>query len=69
MDHVGWDIIDRKRAELGWAPVARMGLLTQTPTSSAASELSGFAGRFPMDAAALAVSAQELARGAGERGL
>jgi uncharacterized protein (DUF362 family) len=25
MDHVGWDIIDAKRAEEGWLPVARMG--------------------------------------------
>jgi uncharacterized protein (DUF362 family) len=25
MDHVGWDIIDAKRAELGWAPVGHMG--------------------------------------------
>ena len=25
MDHVGWDIIDRKRAEVGWAPVGAMG--------------------------------------------
>lgn len=27
MDHVGWDIIDAKRAEVGWVPVAHMGLL------------------------------------------
>jgi hypothetical protein len=27
MDHVGWDIIDAKRAEVGWMPVARMGNL------------------------------------------
>ena len=27
MDHVGWDIIDAKRAELGWAPVGHMGLV------------------------------------------
>lgn len=25
LDHVGWDIIDAKRSELGWAPVAHMG--------------------------------------------
>ena len=25
MDHVGWDIIDTKRAEMGWIPVAQMG--------------------------------------------
>jgi hypothetical protein len=63
MDHVGWDIIDRKRAEMGWAPVARMGLLSQTPASNVASELSGFAGRSPLGAAALAVSAQNLREG------
>jgi hypothetical protein len=27
MDHVGWDIIDTKRAEEGWRPVAAMGKL------------------------------------------
>ena len=26
MDHVGWRIIDKKRAKEGWAPVARMGI-------------------------------------------
>ncbi|HVS37739.1 MAG TPA: DUF362 domain-containing protein, partial [Gemmataceae bacterium] len=30
MDHIGWEIIDQVRAEYGWAPVARMGLLNQT---------------------------------------
>ena len=29
MDHVGWEIIDRKRAELGWLPVGEMGLIQQ----------------------------------------
>lgn len=28
MDHVGWEIIDAKRGQLGWAPVAMMGQLT-----------------------------------------
>src|SRR4029077_5740627 len=27
MDHVSWDIIDAKRAEVGWAPVGHMGLI------------------------------------------
>ncbi|MCS7045594.1 MAG: DUF362 domain-containing protein [Gemmataceae bacterium] len=31
LDHVGWDIIDAKRAELGWAPVGHMGLVQQGP--------------------------------------
>ena len=26
LDHIGWEIIDKKRAEKGWAPVAKMGL-------------------------------------------
>lgn len=26
MDHVGWEIIDAKRVEMGWPPVARMGI-------------------------------------------
>jgi hypothetical protein len=31
LDHVGWDIIDAKRAEEGWAPVAHMGLVQGQP--------------------------------------
>jgi len=31
MDHVGWAIIDRKRAEEGWAPVGNMGLVQEAP--------------------------------------
>jgi hypothetical protein len=31
MDHVGWRIIDRKRAEVGWAPVSEMGLVQSGP--------------------------------------
>ncbi len=31
MDHVGWDIIDRKRAELGWLPVGQMGAIQGRP--------------------------------------
>ena len=27
MDHVGWDIIDAKRAEVGYVPVGNMGLV------------------------------------------
>jgi Domain of unknown function (DUF362) len=32
MDHVGWDIIDAKRAMEGWAPVAHMGLAQDAAT-------------------------------------
>src|SRR5262249_37505984 len=31
MDHVGWDLIDAKRTQEGWAPVARMGQLHHVP--------------------------------------
>lgn len=31
MDHVGWHIIDRKRQELGWAPVATIGAVQNAP--------------------------------------
>jgi uncharacterized protein (DUF362 family) len=31
LDLVGWDIIDRKREEEGWPPVASMGLVTDSP--------------------------------------
>jgi len=63
MDHVGWDIIDSKRAEMGWAPVARMGLLTQSPVSNAASELAALAGYSPLDAVTLGMSVQNLREG------
>ncbi len=41
MDHVGWNIIDTKRAEMGWIPVGQMGLIQgrqgmQMPAGSAA---------------------------------
>ncbi len=42
MDHVGWEIIDRVRAEYGWAPVARMGLLNQTPATDPATGIAPF---------------------------
>jgi uncharacterized protein (DUF362 family) len=63
MDHVGWDIIDSKRAEMGWAPVARMGLSAQSPVSNAASELAALAGYSPLDAVTLGMSAQNLREG------
>jgi uncharacterized protein (DUF362 family) len=45
MDHVGWDIIDTKRAEEGWQPVAQMGQLQQTPGMRLSMRLSMLAGR------------------------
>jgi hypothetical protein len=54
MDHVGWDIIDTKRAGEGWQPVARMGLLQDTPAVKLSTRLAMLASRGPVDAAALA---------------
>src|SRR5262249_26990910 len=31
MDHVGWNILDAKRAEEGWPSVAHMGLVHESP--------------------------------------
>src|SRR5207244_4032750 len=56
MDHVGWDIIDAKRAQEGWQPVAKMGLLQSTPAVQLSTRLALLASSGPADAAALALS-------------
>jgi hypothetical protein len=43
MDHVGWDIIDTKRAQEGWLPVAKMGLLQNVPGMALSARLSALA--------------------------
>jgi hypothetical protein len=65
LDHVGWDIIDVKRAELGWLPVERMGLLAQTSATPAASSLAPLAGSTPLAAATLAAASDNLMKGRG----
>ncbi len=61
MDHVGWDIIDRKRAELGWLPVGHVGLVQArngpqwTPSLAALAALTP-----PYGTAALALEQQRL---------
>jgi hypothetical protein len=62
MDHVCWDILDRKRAEVGWAPVERMGLLYQDPSAPYAASLAHLAAP-PLAALAAAAAADERARG------
>lgn len=47
LDHVGWDIIDRKRAELGWLPVAQMGLLQGRPNAPLPANLATLAALTP----------------------
>jgi hypothetical protein len=63
LDHVGWDIINAKRAELGWAPVERMGYLYETPGAQAASTLAPLAGRDPLSSATLTASAINIMEG------
>src|SRR5262249_34484942 len=53
MDHVGWAIIDAKRAQEGWPPVAKMGLLQTTPAVTVATRLAALAAGGPADTAAL----------------
>jgi uncharacterized protein (DUF362 family) len=54
MDHVGWDIIDTKRAEEGWQPVARMGQLQQSQAEILSMRLASLAGMRTIGAVALA---------------
>src|SRR5262249_42018233 len=58
LDHVGWDILDRKRAEEGWPPVAHMGLLQSIPAATLSSGLAALAARGAVGAAALAGAGQ-----------
>ncbi|MFQ3593610.1 MAG: DUF362 domain-containing protein [Gemmataceae bacterium] len=58
LDHVGWDLIDARRAEEGWAPVARMGLLYQTTATAPTSATSPLAAATPLEASSLALATQ-----------
>jgi uncharacterized protein (DUF362 family) len=57
LDHVGWDVIDSRRAREGWPSVARMGRLWPTPRPVPAGPVAALAGGTPLDAAALAAAA------------
>src|SRR2546430_78909 len=54
LDHVGWDIIDTKRAQEGWQPVAAMGQLAQAPALALSSRLAVLAGQGLPEGLALA---------------
>jgi hypothetical protein len=58
LDHVGWDIINAKRAAMGWAPVEEMGLLGQTPQKTIPRHLATLAAKTGPEALALRVPAQ-----------
>jgi hypothetical protein len=55
MDHVGWDIIDAKRALEGWQPVAHMGLLSKVPAVTLSPRLAMLAALGTPEAATLAL--------------
>jgi hypothetical protein len=57
MDHVGWDIIDQKRAQEGWPPVASMGsVLSYAPVEMLSARLAMFAASTPADAMTLSAA-------------
>src|SRR5262249_36705871 len=57
MDHVGWDIIDTKRAQEGWQPVAQMGLQHYTPVQALSARLAFLASQgMPDSVSATAIS-------------
>src|SRR5262249_21173826 len=43
MDHVGWDILDAKRAQEGWQPVSHMGKVYHTPAGTLSPRLAALA--------------------------
>lgn len=57
MDHVGWDIIDQKRAQEGWPPVASMGtVLNYAPAEMLSARLAMFAAATPAEALGLSAA-------------
>lgn len=56
LDHVGWRVIDAKRAEEGWAPVARMGLYYHQPTLALATQMAPVSARSLRDLLTLAAA-------------
>ena len=62
LDHVGWDCIDAVRAENGWAPVGRMGWMSQPPASAAATGVAPFGGGL-LGGATLYAAAQNMQAG------
>ncbi len=59
MDHVGWDIIDQKRAEEGWAPVGHMGQIQGGPHWTLPPRLAALAALGTTEAAAAVLAEQQ----------
>jgi uncharacterized protein (DUF362 family) len=51
MDHVGWDVIDAKRAVEGWAPVAHMGMVQRGASYRLSPRLAALAALAPPEGA------------------
>lgn len=60
MDHVGWEIIDRKRIEMGWLPVGQMGLIQGQTSLQFSPHQAALAITSPYTAAALMLDQQRL---------
>ncbi len=60
MDHVGWDIIDAKRVQEGWRPVAQMGKLHDTEVAQLSTRLAVLAGQTPLEGLSLGHASQNL---------
>jgi hypothetical protein len=58
MDVVGWNVIDAKRASLGWAPVASMGSASWTPADTLRTRLSVLGAGSQAEALALSFAGQ-----------
>jgi hypothetical protein len=63
LDHVGWDYIDAKRAQHGWAPVGNMGLVNQPASLPVVTRLAALAASHPADALTLSAAGQNLEDG------
>jgi uncharacterized protein (DUF362 family) len=60
MDHVGWDIIDAKRAAEGWRPVAQMGLTYDSDAAKLSARLAVLAAQRPLEGLALGHASSNL---------
>jgi uncharacterized protein (DUF362 family) len=63
MDHVGWDILDTKRAQEGWPAVATMGLLHNTPAVMLSTRLAALASSSAASALTTSAAGQHLEAG------
>jgi hypothetical protein len=63
LDHVGWNVVDARRAAEGWQTVDKMGLLPLTPSVNASTALAALAANGPLEAQTLGVTAQTMLGG------